>query len=562
MKTGVYSSVKGVICNIKHGYKAFFHVKWASTSGFHISVASLLGATGFVLAIRDYKFRKWFTKEENSLGKKCLVPGLQNLGNSCFLNVILQALASCLYFKPFLQNVIDECSSLLAEEHEESLPLTVALAALLEELHTVGEQRVVLTPRKVMLVLALYVQNFNLTSQQDAAEAFHHLLFSLREEISDYYRTNQSSLADVLATSNCRILTTQRRENESEQERWHQHYLGPFDGILSSILTCQSCSTEISLDFQFFHSLPLSPMLDKGSAIHGCTLEDSMKQFTVAEQVENYRCSHCWHIAAIKYLSSIGENKTEIEKLRRCSGLDSCDCQSSLNLEKLPWSNHFSRTLKQLSIAHCPKILCIQLQRASINEFGELVKLEGHVAFPLILDILPFMTIGVEIKIWKESVDREQVKLQYQNPSHGPNHLNLKLDVKMLNCVNGLTSKVVAADEFEGVGGKNSTQSEDCCRDLPMPSDDKERVRCQLSPSGSYLYRLVSVVEHFGRVGSGHYIVHRSVSSESDMEGPNEHFESFSRWFCISDSDVFSVSEKDVLAAEASLLFYERIVDD
>lgn len=38
-----------------------------------------------------------------------------------------QALASCTYFQHFLQKVVEEC-----EEQEENLPLSVALASLLE----------------------------------------------------------------------------------------------------------------------------------------------------------------------------------------------------------------------------------------------------------------------------------------------------------------------------------------------------------------------------------------------------------------------------------------------
>lgn len=41
----------------------------------------------------------------------------------------------------------------------------------------------------------------------------------------------------------------------------------------------------------------------------GCTLEDCLKQFIVAEHVENYHCSNCWHIAGIKYLSSVEANE-------------------------------------------------------------------------------------------------------------------------------------------------------------------------------------------------------------------------------------------------------------
>lgn len=64
-------------------------------------------------------------------------------------------------------------------------------------------------------------------------------------------------------------------------------------------------------------------------------------------------------------------------------------------------------------------------------------------------------------------------------------------------------------------------------------------------------YNLVSLVEHFGGAGSGHYIVYRRMRAESGE----------THWFSISDCEVYSVSETDVLAAEASLLFYERITE-
>lgn len=73
------------------------------------------------------------------------------------------------------------------------------------------------------------------------------------------------------------------------------------------------------------------------------------------------------------------------------------------------------------------------------------------------------------------------------------------------------------------------------------------------------LYQLVSVVEHFGRTGGGHYSVYRCVRSEfSDVFGDCFNQNSM-HWFRVSDSHVDAVSVDDVLSAEASLLFYERI---
>lgn len=84
----------------------------------------------------------------------------------------------------------------------------------------------------------------------------------------------------------------------------------------------------------------------------------------------------------------------------------------------------------------------------------------------------------------------------------------------------------------------------------------------KLPPSETKLYQLVSVVEHFGRVGGGHYTVYRIMRAKSDEADSDEYSEPATmQWFCISDSQVCRVSEKDVLAAEASLLFYERIIE-
>lgn len=74
------------------------------------------------------------------------------------------------------------------------------------------------------------------------------------------------------------------------------------------------------------------------------------------------------------------------------------------------------------------------------------------------------------------------------------------------------------------------------------------------------MYRLVSVVVHFGTSGSGHYTVYRKVTAKIGDEDPVALLESaIEQWFCISDSEVHSVTEKEVLDANASMLFYEKI---
>ncbi|KAL2498688.1 Ubiquitin carboxyl-terminal hydrolase 27 [Abeliophyllum distichum] len=556
--------------------------KWGSASGVKISVAvGVLGAAGIILAVKDkvlnFNILLLLSDNECNSEKYWTIPGLQNFGNNCFLNVILQDFSTAnflleLYFHGFFSiippvyDVINLVFNLhfngfifgfrlwqaarsfrkylekTAEEFKflsdgvESMPLINALASLMEELGTVRHGRTVLSPRKLMLAMDNYVPSFNLTSQQDAEEAFSHILSSLREEVSEHFVPDHSNLADLTALPHRRILVANSSNGRGEWQRWRHSFLGPFDGILGSILICQSCSFQVSLDFQLFHSLHLSPPISHNATMMaGCSLEDCLEQFFVAEHIENYCCSHCWHSAAIKYVSAVAEDKTDIGKLQSCTNDDSCDCKTLSSLQGFPWSNRFCRTFKQLSIARSPKILCIHLQRASANIFGQTVKLRG-------------------IKNLEENLQFKQSKKQCGNFS-SKTEVAGESERNTVTLPNGNCLKVSKAGPMLL---KNSGCTDTSFGSTPMLSNNKVG---STIPSKPRLYRLVSVVEHFGTVGSGHYMVYRRVTAKIGAEDPVALLESaIDQWFCISDSEVQSVSEKDVLNANASVLFYEKIV--
>uniref|UniRef100_A0A7C9ES80 ubiquitinyl hydrolase 1 n=1 Tax=Opuntia streptacantha TaxID=393608 RepID=A0A7C9ES80_OPUST len=356
---------------LRSGFQMLSHIEWVPAYGSHISAVSVLGIVGLVVAVRDGRMGNlmFISDKGDTQEKLSFVPGLRNLGNNCFLNVVLQSLASCLSFQHFLEEL--EETQLSSDGGQiEDLPLLVSLAALLEDLSTLKKRSVTLNPRKVMSAMQHYLPQFHLTNQQDAAEAFLHLLSCLRDELSESYMPSCGSLADVAAPPS-RILSFTGIKNINDPERWRQQYFGPFDGILGSFLSCRSCSSEIMMDFCFFHTLPLSLTANTGASfLHRLTLEDCIKKFLAPEHVENYCCSHCWHISAIKYLSSVGGHQEEIRRLSSCGEEDGCNCRNISSLEAFNWSNQFSHTFKQLSIAHCPQILCLHLQRTSMNMLG------------------------------------------------------------------------------------------------------------------------------------------------------------------------------------------------
>ncbi|OAY67537.1 Ubiquitin carboxyl-terminal hydrolase 27 [Ananas comosus] len=523
MKHRKIPTVNQLIGKLKSGYEFLSQIQRLPPSRYNF-VATILGVgvgvAGLFMALQNCKNSHfgipWVSQRKDSSERIFYVGGLQNLGNNCFLNVILQALASCSSFLPFLQNVLE--TDELNEEEVERMPLIVALCSLLEadshptktltvysaELCIIHDERTVLNPRRVMCALSLYTNNFNLTRQQDASEAFIHLLSSLKNESSHNYVPHGSSLANI--TSSSSRIYNRKAGDQHEFQRWRQILFGPFDGTIGSILTCRSCSSLLSVYFESFHCLPLSPVLDRSeNIIDGCTLTDCLKHFTAVEHLESYHCSRCWHIAVIKHLSLKSEKDEEkINKLSSCVNHDSCSCRDLFHKEEITWSG-FSHASKQLIITCYPQILCIYIQRASMNISGEFVKRQGHISFPLFLDLLPFMAVA---------------------------------------------STLVQETSMENM--KNSGRGDS--KNLPFNKENAIETGDAVT-SKSSMYRLSSVVEHYGRYGGGHYAAYRRAMSDSLAEP----IEGNCLWFYTSDREVSQVSEETVLAAEATLLFYERI---
>ncbi|KAI9108632.1 hypothetical protein K1719_020279 [Acacia pycnantha] len=96
---------------IWHRFRTLSQISWPVASDISVSIAAVVSIIGAILAVKDSKMGiptsfPWSFGGENGSEKSFFVPGLQNLGNNCFLNVVLQTLASCSCFQTFLNSLI------------------------------------------------------------------------------------------------------------------------------------------------------------------------------------------------------------------------------------------------------------------------------------------------------------------------------------------------------------------------------------------------------------------------------------------------------------------------
>lgn len=206
-----------------------------------------------------------------------------------------------------------------------------------------------------------------------------------------------------------------------------------------------------------------------------------------------------------------------------------------------------SRATKQLIISQCPKILCIHLLRASVGIDGQPIKHVGHISFPLLLNLSPFMGGSLSSGQGSEPLTMNTQR-DVQQALHLYRQLNMQMPSNVLPTGRNLPSQ---ACELEVTN--NSLCS------IRMGNFNVDTSSLSSSSSRSKLYGLTAVVEHYGASGGGHYAVYRQVAN-LNVNDPGQPLPRLGRtWFYISDGHVSQVSEDDVLRADATLLFYEKL---
>ncbi|KAF0308467.1 Ubiquitin carboxyl-terminal hydrolase 16 [Amphibalanus amphitrite] len=231
------------------------------------------------------------TSDNDSLPK---VKGLINLGNSCYLNSVLQCLSQCHYLTHYLDiNSRSGRKAAVSADGEtmelvlpEAGPITKSLFGFLEQMHTTRTGSTV-SPSNLLKNIALKVPQFASCDQQDAHELLRELMQQTRLE--DLQRRQSQILLGLGLSANSDSIEIPdhlkaRAETLSRQVS-HTTIDTIFSGQLVSAVVCQAC-TERTYHLESFLDLSLpvvdyKPSRPRKQCVTGACDEDSSDHILV-----------------------------------------------------------------------------------------------------------------------------------------------------------------------------------------------------------------------------------------------------------------------------------------
>ena len=225
--------------------------------------------------------------------------GLHNLGNTCYMNSILQCIN---HINPITQYFL---KGDYVKEINKHNPLgsggrvATAYASFLSDVYS-GEFSI-LAPRLLKHTLSCYAPQFRNNHQHDSQEFCQYLLDGLHEDLNRVKSKPYVEQLEALGLD----------DSEAAMISWKKHlqrhdsiFVDYTQGLHRSHLTCPRCGREsIKFDVYSSISLPLVPAKNRSSI----PLSDCLDQFAAGEQLDEHNAWYCpsckRHVCALKLIT-------------------------------------------------------------------------------------------------------------------------------------------------------------------------------------------------------------------------------------------------------------------
>jgi Ubiquitin carboxyl-terminal hydrolase len=539
--------------------------------------------------------RKMIPKQNDALLPKQTAKGITNYGQTCFLNSVLQALAS---LDPFLIFVTELNESLSVES-----PYSRFVSQLLILLETINGQRDgSVDPRSLLQMVAEHHSQFSsfTREQQDAQEVLQAMMDVLTDAsiwASKYVEDKSLSLSPFhfvdIHDEQCNRTNSARNMSGQNCDSTDEDYVRiekPDDSLMDEEEKKQDDTYSLNhMHHPYTHGMtsfeenrktpnPKSSYMAqtvKSNALPSGHVTDPPFHGWLGSTLQ---CSNCRHVKPIQneVFLNIGIVPTSISKYINEGSYFNQPCKNS-PASKFPTCSltqgvqNFT-AIERVHDVECRK--CTILQEISRWE-EEVLILEGAVqSLQSRSKLAPDSAVVGELRAAKEhlSLLRQLDPDEIQEVPSGPTDHNSILFVPLCRndawkCLlltrlpkvlcfhiqrryydprRDTMAKSIQHVTFEEVVdfGKFSAY---CGEDTGMiGKGDRTRAGTK-NNRVPVLYQLMCVVEHTGNAFSGHYVAYRR-----DVSNPG-------RWLYISDHQVLPVSWEVVKGSQAYMLFYSRI---
>ena len=339
--------------------------------------------------------------------------GLRNIGNTCFLNSVLQALASLPSFLDHLHTALDRCGD---------KPVTHALHSLCCALNgSVAAKASVLRPTALIDALTQTSKNRMLLGyqQQDAHELFQWLSCVISSETEESRIASLKQLKHLIKPGNgFRTLRVGMLNKVVEYVFVGGLERSPLTGLIASHIQCLTCGYSSPKRLATFDNLSL---VVSGRTV--TTLEQLISQYCQTEEICGYICDKCSlretqlmlkeELRKQNHQISQLKAKLAVEKLKKRKKSESPlaliaaqmrvavtrAVQTSKDLEVVEsvlCCNQFEvqlpptirkvkkesqKCLKSVSIEYLPQCICFHMQRSIFLPSGHIVKSNARVIF-------------------------------------------------------------------------------------------------------------------------------------------------------------------------------------
>lgn len=518
-------------------------------------------------------------------GKRRKVAGLENLGNTCYLNTILQSLSACPAFLAWINRALRRgCFKGKGNE------LAYRLSRTLEGVNDYSSSTIY-SPHEVLY--ALYNRNWRPgQEQQDAHELFQFLLSELSEDREQPPSPLPLSAAPKLVKHVSNGSVPQSGLRSSIKANLPHVTIrdvdSPFRGLLANHLSCTLCGHKNPVTYTSFDCLSLPiPSLGLFTTL---SLDCILEKFTQAELVHDVECVECTKRltpptpATPSSPSSPpgrgdggGKSVTPALTDGAAKGQGDGDlCVTPTRAADRP--ERCKRVFqKQMTIGKLPQCLCIHIQRVGWQPNGLPFRREEHIMFPEVLDMSRYRlasvnatcnngNIGVtrSIRMVKETrlANGHAAGTAEKKPTPPSNHTfigdNFLSPTRpaSLRLVGGAW---VPASTSQGEGKEGESkegESKEGENENPTLEEDLgagylDSTSQSISKPTESKYKLASAVVHVGNAFSGHFMTYRRGPSK-----PNEPLNK--NWLSVSDESVYTAQLPDVLSQKAYMLYYQR----